>query len=480
MMIREELQDRGARTMQALLNIKDLVLDTVGETTDDLADAFSDKVDAVKKKVGELGAIQLKDSDLEYVGTLNQLHAVTDDQILSSQPTLAAKALAELNKRGKCDEEYVLALLNQKSFDLDFTNDLGCTLLAVAARHNNVRVAERLLDLGASIDTPDALGRTALSQAASRGAEDAVRLLLSRGAKTEPGLKDRARSYDYEGVAKALEDHEKSRVHTRNALDLKLEDAQAFIRGEVAKREARQPAVEVTPIVSIVSLPAPAPKKAPAAAGAPQPVRTASVKVEAPRATAIARKAPAAAPAKATFLQRRRGVKLLEEASRPHPDLKLIAKLVAENACLARQNANGRTALHQLSAAGETAAVQLLLDAGADRRHKDRFGLTAAAIAGDAAAAWERAHPRAPGLSRWHKTADALEAPRKRAVAVQPVPAGTLQFDVLYRNALRTVANKFLATPGKLRDAFQQHAAPRLPFLRAKARPTGEIAARHP
>lgn len=78
------------------------------------------------------------------------------------------------------DLYYLISALDYQSMDLDVREEtFGQTPLMYACRRGNERVARRLMELGASVNTVSGRGRTALFEAVLSKKKDIVKLLLS-------------------------------------------------------------------------------------------------------------------------------------------------------------------------------------------------------------------------------------------------------------------------------------------------------------
>lgn len=82
------------------------------------------------------------------------------------------------------DLEAVKSYIDQGgNVDIQLTDTAQMPLLSIAAAENQVHIVRYLLRCGATIDSRDMHGRTALSWAAERGALDIIELLVENGAE---------------------------------------------------------------------------------------------------------------------------------------------------------------------------------------------------------------------------------------------------------------------------------------------------------
>ncbi|WP_165073236.1 ankyrin repeat domain-containing protein [Paludisphaera rhizosphaerae] len=133
-------------------------------------------------------------------------------EILEAEPTIDVSASARFVysysflmlavSKGDLD---MVRLLIDRGADLRSTDDdIGYQALGIAAADGRTAFVELLLDRGADIDHEDWSGRTALAEAAAFGHDEAVALLIARGARRS--LPDAAYLGDEALVARLLAD----------------------------------------------------------------------------------------------------------------------------------------------------------------------------------------------------------------------------------------------------------------------------------
>lgn len=64
-------------------------------------------------------------------------------------------------------------------------DDIGNTMLGVAAFSNDVKAVQQLIDFGANVNAPDSIQKTAIYWAISRNAEEAIKCLIANGASLD-------------------------------------------------------------------------------------------------------------------------------------------------------------------------------------------------------------------------------------------------------------------------------------------------------
>ena len=108
--------------------------------------------------------IQIADSDQRKVS-----NAIFED--------MADYTLKQLVEEGKLD--YIRLIVEEIRFDIKVTDESGATLLHNAVQHNQLAVAEFLMDQNIDINACDNEGNTALHYAAIHQNQEAAKLLLS-------------------------------------------------------------------------------------------------------------------------------------------------------------------------------------------------------------------------------------------------------------------------------------------------------------
>jgi ankyrin repeat protein len=107
--------------------------------------------------------------------------------------------LASLVRNGKYAD--VEAFFSQTAFALsvDHQDEVGNTLLHVAAQNGNKRIVKLLLRLGSNIDVQNMRGNSALHFAYAFGFKELGDYLISKGAND--GIKNRDNLTPYEGLS---------------------------------------------------------------------------------------------------------------------------------------------------------------------------------------------------------------------------------------------------------------------------------------
>lgn len=110
------------------------------------------------------------------------------DSLLEAGVSCNTLSFAECVREGDLNS---VGLFLAAGLPVDATDRHGVPLLCLAARHHHRRVAEILLDAGASIDlVSEDRGYSPLMDAVQAGAEELVELLIARGAKLDLASKD--------------------------------------------------------------------------------------------------------------------------------------------------------------------------------------------------------------------------------------------------------------------------------------------------
>ena len=100
------------------------------------------------------------------------------------------------------------ALHSKGGADLEARGDGGWTALHVAAFYNQVQVVQRLLQLGARVNSKASWGNTPLHEAACRGSVDAARVLMQHSASIETTNNDKQAPIDL--VSFAPQQHQRA------------------------------------------------------------------------------------------------------------------------------------------------------------------------------------------------------------------------------------------------------------------------------
>ncbi|HTV89951.1 MAG TPA: ankyrin repeat domain-containing protein [Stellaceae bacterium] len=129
-------------------------------------------------------------------------------------------------------------------------DDQGQTGLIIAAKNDNMLIAEMLIKAGAHVDAVDRLGNTSLHYAAERNYADMARLLLDSHAAVDPQNRDGmtplmlAASHGHFEIVQALLEKGASATKTdytgRDAVDWAADSDQTAIAQLLRRAEARR------------------------------------------------------------------------------------------------------------------------------------------------------------------------------------------------------------------------------------------------